>query len=183
MAGNRRIPSLLLLAAAVAATALLAAGCGASNDSKDVSEGEPVQLGDISYNVIFSRYLNPNDPEDMAYLVGQPPLGKDDLYLGIFLQVQNHSKDSKATLPDKLTIRDTEGNEYGSVPSKSLFALDLGGSIAPEDTVPIPDSTAQTGPIAGSLVLFKIPTSATETRPLTMSIPGQDGPAEIELDL
>ena len=183
MAGRRRITCLPLLAALVLFAALAAGGCGASNDSKDVAEGEPVGLGDLSYNVIFSRYLNPNDPEDVAYLVGQPQLGRDDLYLGIFLQVQNKAKDSSAKLPPKLTIHDTEGNVYPSVPSKSLFALDLGGSIPPETQLPEPDSTAQSGPIAGSLVIFKIPTSATESRPLTMSIPGQDGPAEIELDL
>src|SRR6476646_4366585 len=145
MAGRRRIPCLLLLAALVLAAALAAGGCGASDNSKDVAEGEPVQLGDLSYNVIFSRYLNANDPEDMAYLVGQPQLGRTDLYLGIFLQ--------------------------------------LGGSIAPDDAVPVQYSTAQTGPIEGSLVIFKIPTTATESRPLTMSIPGQDGPAQIQLDL
>jgi len=183
MAGRRRIPSLLLLAALVLVAALAAGGCGASDNSKDVAEGEPVQLGDLSYNVIFSRYLNANDPEDMAYLVGQPQLGRTDLYLGIFLQVQNTSSDSSAKLPSKLSIRDTQGNVYDSVPSKRLFALDIGGSIAPEDQVPVQDSTAQTGPIEGSLVIFKIPTTATETRPLTMFIPGQDGPAQIQLDL
>jgi hypothetical protein len=183
MAGIRRITGALLLAAAVLVAVLFAGGCGASTDSKNVSEGEPVQLGDLSYNVIFSRYLNPNDPEDVAYLTGQPQAGKNDLYLGIFLQVQNKSKDSRAQLPPKLTIHDTEGNVYPSVPSKSLFALNLGGSIGPDTQEPLPDSTAQSGPIAGSLVIFKIPTTATESRPLTMSIPGQDGPAQVELDL
>ncbi|HEX6602497.1 MAG TPA: hypothetical protein VF030_07615 [Solirubrobacterales bacterium] len=183
MAGRRRIPSLLLLAALVLAAALAAGGCGASDSSKSVFEGEPVELGDLSYNVLFSRYLNPNDEEDKGYLVGQPQLGKDDLYLGLFLQIENTSKDASAKLPQKLSIRDTEGNVYDSVPSKSPFALDLGGSIPPEDQAPPLDSAPQTGPIAGSLVLFKLPTTAVESRPLSLTIPGQDGPAEVELDL
>ena len=42
--------------------------CGYSSDSKEVVEGEPVKLGELQYNVIFSRFLNPNDTEDAAYL-------------------------------------------------------------------------------------------------------------------
>jgi hypothetical protein len=183
MAGRRRIPSLLLLAALVLAGALGAAGCGASTDEKNVSEGEPVKLGDLSYNVVFSRYLNPYDEEDKAYLVGQPPPGKGSLYLGIFVQIHNTSTSASATLPQKLSIHDTRGNVYDSLASKSLFALDTGGKLAPEDQAPPLDSPAQTGPIEGSLVLFRIPESAAELRPLSMTIPGQDGPAEVELDL
>jgi hypothetical protein len=33
------------------------------------------------------------------------------------------------------------------------------------------------------MILFKIPLAYTENRPLSLIIPGQDGPAEVELDL
>ena len=39
------------------------------------------------------------------------------------------------------------------------------------------------GPIEGSLVLFELPASASENRPLTLSIPGPEGPAAVTLDL
>ena len=45
------------------------------------------------------------------------------------------------------------------------------------------DSTPQQGPIEGSLVLFELPASASENRPLTLSIPGPEGPAKVTLDL
>ena len=53
-------------------SSLAVSACGYSSDSKDVVEGETVTLGELDYTVIFSRYLNPNDNEDSAYLVGQP---------------------------------------------------------------------------------------------------------------
>ncbi len=74
---RRLVLPLLAALLLLAAVAVGAAGCGYSSDSKDVVEGEPVKLGDVKYNVVFSRFLNPNDTEDAAYLVGQPkpPVG------------------------------------------------------------------------------------------------------------
>ena len=45
------------------------------------------------------------------------------------------------------------------------------------------DSTPQQGPIEGSLVLFLLPDSASENRPLTLEVEGPEGPAEVTLDL
>jgi len=62
---------------------------------QDVAEGESVHLGELQFNVIFSRYLNPNDTEDSAYLVGQKPAPNDSNYFGVFLLVQNESNESQ----------------------------------------------------------------------------------------
>lgn len=174
----------LCLLAALAALALPFAlgACGVS-EGTDVSEGQPVQLGELQYNVVFSRLLNPNDVEDADYLVGQPAPQPDQLYLGVFVQILNKSKQGPLAIPSGWTITDTGGNNYHPLPSDSPYALKLGDQIGPEDQAPALDSTPQVGPIEGALVLFSIPDAATELRPLTLSIPGSGGPAEVELDI
>ncbi len=43
-------------------------------------------------------------------------------------------------------------------------------SLAPGDTEPAPGTTASFGPTQGSLLLFKLPTSVYDNRPLTLEI-------------
>jgi hypothetical protein len=175
------------LALTVTALAVLAAmaglsACGYSSDSKEVVEGEPVKLGELQYNVIFSRYLNPNDTEDAAYLVGQPAPEPETTYFGVFFEVQNES-DEPQTLPDSVTITDADEQVYKAISSESLYALPFGGEVEAEEQIPVLDSPPQQGPIEGSLVLFKLPDSASEERPLILHIPDPDGPGEVTLDL
>ena len=172
-----------LLAALVLAvlTATISA-CGYSSDSKDVVEGEVVELGDLKYQVIFSRFLNPNDNEDASYLVDQPPPADGSSYFGIFLEVQNKSEETQK-LADSFTITDAGHQVFKAIPSSSLYAFPFGGKVESQEPIPAPDSTPQQGPIEGSLVLFELPSEASENRPLTLSIAGPDGPAEVTLDL
>jgi hypothetical protein len=179
---RRRILSPLLTALALCALVAGISACGYESHETDVVEGEPVKLGDVSYNVVFSRFLNRNDTEDSAYLVGQPPPPPGSAYFGVFFQVENDS-DSRQPLPETLTIRDADHQEFESVPSESLYALHLGTDIDAEDALPALDSTPQQGPIEGSLVLFLLPDSASENRPLILEIPGEDEHAEVTLDL
>jgi hypothetical protein len=176
------LPFVLGLAAlTLCAVALSACGDSGANETS-VVEGESVELGSLRFNTVFTRQLNPHDVEDMEYLVGQPPLGPDEIYLGVFVQVKNIG-DSKAALPTTFTVEDTEHRSFDSLPSTSPYAFPLGAEMTPDTVVPDPDSTPGSGPIQGSLVLFKLPYSVTENRPLTMSIPGEGGPAEVELDI
>lgn len=177
-----RLASLLSAALALAALALFVSACGYSSDSKEVVEGEPVKLGELRYNVVFSRFLNPNDNEDAAYLVGQPPPPNGSTYFGIFLEVQNKSEETQ-TLADSFTITDADEERFDAIPTESLYAFPFGGEVESQEPVPPPDSTPQQGAIEGSLVLFKLPASASENRPLTLSIAGPEGPAEVKLDL
>jgi hypothetical protein len=174
------LPLLAALLLAIAAFALVA--CGWSSDSKDVSEGEPVTLGELQYNVIFSRFLNPRDNEDSAYLEGQPEVPAGHSYFGVFLEVQNESEEPQ-TLADSFTITDAGNQAFEAIDSESLYALPFGGQVESQEQIPVLDSTPQQGPIEGSLVLFELPASASENRPLTLSIPGPEGPAEVTLDL
>jgi hypothetical protein len=172
----------LVAALALAAATFGLSACGYSSDSKEVSEGETVKLGALRYNVIFSRYLNPNDSEDAAYLVGQPAPAPDSTYFGVFFEVQNES-DEPQTLPKALTITDTNHQVFDAIASESLYALPFGGEVEAEEQVPVLDSTPQQGAIEGSLVLFELPDSASQSRPLTLEVPGPEGPARIVLDL
>jgi hypothetical protein len=180
MCARRLLCVLPVLAALVLAAA--GSGCG-SSESTSVSEGQPVQLGDIQYNVLFSRFLNADDIEDHSYLVGQPQSGPDQLYLGVFLEVINKNKDARKRIPTNMYVTDTQHNTYDPLPTKSPYALRLGGAIGPEDQAPALDSTPQVGPIGGSMVLFMIPTTAAQDRPLKLIIPGSGGPATVQLDI
>jgi hypothetical protein len=176
--------SLLLPALALVALALIgvgAPGCG-EEDELEVEEGVPVELGDLEYKVLFTRILNVNDTEDHAYLVGQPDLTADELYLGVFVEIVN-TGDEGQTLPSELTVTDTADTVFHSLPTPSLFALDLGSEIVPGQEVPELDTPAASGPIKGSVVLFRITDISTENRPLELEIPGEDGPALVELDI
>ena len=182
MLRHRRLVLPLLAALALSALVLGVSACGYSSDSKDVVEGEPVELGELHFNVTFSRFLNPNDNEDSAYLVGQPPPPEGSTYFGVFFEVQNESEEPQ-TLPSTLMITDAEDQEYEVLPSESIFALPFGGEVEPEEQIPVLDSPPQQGPIEGSVVLFELPAEASEDRPLTLEIPGTGGPAEVKLDL
>jgi hypothetical protein len=180
MVPNRRLVLPLLAALALAALVVGVSACGYTSDSKNVVEGEPVQVGELSINVTFSRYLNPADNEDSAYLVGQPPPGKGSTYFGVFLEVQNES-DKVQTVPG-MTITDASGASYSAYPSESLYALRFGEKVEPEEQLPVLDSTAQQGSIEGALLIFRFPDSISENRPLTLHIEGEQK-AEVQLDL
>jgi hypothetical protein len=183
MSPNRRFVLPIFAALALAALMLGVAACGYSSDSKDVVEGEPVELGELQFNVTFSRYLNPNDNEDSGYLVGQPAPPAGSTYFGVFFEVQNES-DEPQTLPSTLTITDAGNQTYDVLPSESLYALEFDGEVEPEEQVPVLDSTSQQGPIEGSVAIFLLPAAASDNRPLTLHIPGADGEdAEVTLDL
>jgi hypothetical protein len=156
--------------------------CGSSSEHKEVVEGEPVELGELQYNVIFSRFLNPSDNEDSAYLVGQPKPPPGSAYFGVFFEVQNES-DEPQTLANSFTIADADHELFEAVPSESLYALPFGAEVEGQEQVPLVDSTPQQGPIEGSVVIFELPASASENRPLTLEIPGPEGPAQVTLDL
>lgn len=182
MAAHRRTALPLLAALALAAAAFALSACGHSSEEKHVVEGEPVELGELQYNAIFSRYLNRHDPEDSAYLVGQPPPPPGSTYFGVFFLIQNESKEAQ-TLAEELTIVDADRQAFEAISSDSLYALPLGGTVEAEEQVPVLDSPPDTGPIEGSVALFLLPDFVSENRPLVLEIPGPDGPGEITLDL
>ena len=173
-----------LIALAISLLALIAlAGCGASNDELDVNEGEPLELGDLSFNVQITRYLNPFSPEDAQYLQGAPELKDGEQYLAVFMQVANEG-DGTNVVPYPFHIVDTRGNVFEQVKGlDNPFALVSGTPIEPDQSVPGPESAARNGPVQGSMVLFLLPEAANEDRPLELVVPGPGESGKVELDL
>ena len=81
-----------------------------------------MELGELNYNVIFSRFLNPNDNEDSAYLVGQPPPPKGSAYFGVFFEVQNESEEPQ-TLADSFTIADADHETFDALAERKPLRL------------------------------------------------------------
>jgi hypothetical protein len=178
-----RLGAVLAAVVAIAAGALLA-GCDTAPENADqVTEGQGIKIDDLLFNVQITRELNPGDIEDKAYLVGQQPLGPDEYYLGVFMRVENEG-DASVQVPTDMRVVDTVGKSFRPLPSNSLFALNLGGTLHPGDQLPEGESTAANGPIQGSMVLFRITTSAIQDRPLTLHITTSTGSTgEVELDI
>ena len=178
-----RLAAVAVLAAVLIAGGALA-GCGSDpEDVTSVDEGQPMKLGELVYNIQISRFLNLTDEEDSAYLAGLPPPASDKLYLAVFMTVENDG-DTDQTLPKDFKVVDTTGTAYKPIPSKSDFALPLGGTVPAERTLPSAESTAANGPIQGSMVLFEVSDQAIENRPLILDIPSSTGsPGEVTLDI
>jgi hypothetical protein len=174
----------LALAIALAAAAFGAAGCGYSA-GKTGEEGTPIRLGSMEFNVQLTRFLNPSDPEDKQYLVGQPlPPAADKAYLAVFMNMKNHGG-SATTVPatSQMTVTDTTGAGYQAVSSSTPFAAPLGAPLAGGGTIPVPDSPAASGPTQGSVVLFYVPEAITENRPLELDIQHSGETGTITLDI
>jgi hypothetical protein len=174
----------LAVALSLAVALIGVAGCG-EEETKHVVEGEPLELGELSFNVQITRFLNPSDPEDRDYVVGQqlpPPEGQD--YLGVFIEIENEG-DEEARLPTAadLSVVDTTGAAYEALESDSPFAFDLGGTIDAHSEVPAADTPAASGPTQGSIVLFQVPSNIGDNRPLELEIThrGEDGTIELDI--
>jgi hypothetical protein len=174
----------LAIALSLAVVLVGAAGCG-EEETKEVVEGEPLELADLRFNVQITRPLNPSDREDGDYLTGQqlpPPAGQE--YLGVFIEIDNEgSEDARLPTAADLSVVDTTGQAYEALESDSPFALDLGDTIDAHSVVPAPDTPAASGPTQGSIVVFLVPSNIGENRPLELEVSyrGEDGTIELDI--
>jgi hypothetical protein len=186
-----RMP-LALLAALLAAVALGA--CGGAHDpvTHGESEGSYAKAGDLVYQVQLSRELNPQSTEDRQYLVGLPagtprPAG-DEEWFGVWLRVQN-TTDRSQLLASQFKIVDSTGTEYTPIPLPATNPTSYQPvSVESKNGQPVqpdPDSIAGSGPIQGSMLLFKLNRSVYANRPLELEItpPGGGEPSSVVLDL
>jgi hypothetical protein len=181
-----------LIAALVAAAGLLAAGCG---DKESVvtfaaDEGTYVQVGPLSYQVQISRYLTPGDTEDREYLAGLPAGTHLDqrgqLWFGVFIRAKNYSDQTQKPAPQSAyTIRDTEGDTFRPVQQDRRFNpyAYRPVNMTPAAWFPSQQTTAGINPIAGELLLFRLPVAAVQNRPLELHINNAGHSAVISLDL
>jgi len=176
----RRTAPILL---ALLLLALPAAGCGSDEEELHVIEGEPIESGEVTYNVVISRFLNPDDVEDEAYVEGQFSAPPGEQYFGVFMRLINHG-DEPVELPDEMTVRDTLDTVYEPLETESPFALPLGEMIQADGEIPVAGSIAADGPTGGALVLYLVEEASTENRPLELEIPLPSGETGIiELDI
>jgi hypothetical protein len=179
--GHKGAPAFVLV---LCLAVLGVAGC--SNDlGKEADEGVPIQLGDLKFNVQETRFLNPSQADDKEYLEGQQvpaPAGKS--YLGVFLTIQNSGSDPvRIPANADMSVVDTTGAAYESIPSHTDFAAPLDSTLAPGADIPGPGTAAANGPTQGSIVLFVLPEGVSENRPLKLEIDSQGETGEITLDI
>ena len=106
----------LLLLALTAIAALALAGCGNKEQEGETivaeTEGIYVNVDGLTYQVQLSRILNPADIEDAGFLRGTSEgvaPGKDEVWFGIFMRVQNESKSETFRTADTFEMEDTAG--------------------------------------------------------------------------
>jgi hypothetical protein len=179
-------------AAILTVLAAALAGCGNKEAvvTKAHTEGIYLDVGPLDYQVQISRYINPAQVPDNAYLKGLgstvSALQKGETWFGVFVRVQN-STDRTHPIATDIKITDTLGNEFQPVAidaNSNPFAY-APFDLQPEDTYPRPDSAAALDSAQGSLVLFRLPYTTLQNRPLEFHItsPEGDGEGIVDLDL
>lgn len=172
-----RLRSLSVLVCLLGAGLGLSA-CGKSNDPLSTeNDGVYVTAGPITYQLQVSRQLNQYATEDRQYITGLPAgqstLGPSQEWYGVFLWAKNQTTHSHVT-SDNFDIVDTEGDHYYPLsinPQNNPYAW-MAQSLGPGETEPGADTTASFGPTQGALLLFKLPASVYDNRPLTLEIRG-----------
>lgn len=154
--------------------------CGNHHDKEATiqrieSEGFYLSLGELKYQVQLSRQLNPDDPQDKPLLIGVPAgereLEPDEVWFGVFMQVENESK--QALEPSsEIEIIDTQEEVFAplDLADTNPFAYRASEAIPAGETVPLPDTPAFDTAIQGSMLLFKLKSTALDNRPLELKI-------------
>ncbi len=161
----------------------LSVGCGEREADEPVVEGEPLEIGEVRYNVLITRFLNPDDVSDSEYLVGAPEEPVGESYLGVFIQIVNEGEEATPTATD-YTVVDSESNAYKPIELEgNTYALEPGAEIDAEGELPAPDTTASEGAIQGALLLYLVEDGISENRPLELDIQSDVGDGVVELDI
>lgn len=167
----------------VVALVLVAAGvsaCGGktlpANEAE--SEGQYFTVGDLKYQVQISRQINPTDLEDKEYLsgigAGDLKLNRDQTFFGVFMRVENKTG-NPLNSAGEFVITDTQGNQFRPVPLTNPFAYRV-ESITPNGgTEPNAVEPAHYAPTQGKLLLFKLPNTSLDNRPLRMEVKAATG--------
>jgi hypothetical protein len=144
------------------------------------NDGDYIDAGPITYQLQISRELNPYGTEDSAYVKGLPPGATpptaDELWYAVFLWAKNQTHHDYTTL-DNFHISDSSGDTYYPEkldPNVNPFAW-TPQTLAPNQVQPGPDTVASEGPTQGGLLLFKLPTTVYNNRPLTLWLLGPAG--------
>lgn len=182
----RRAVTAVALAAALAG--LSACGNKESETTRATSEAAYLDVAGLKYQVQVSRQINPADPEDRDYLKGIPAadqtLPPGTIWFGVFMRVENEGEGALPASKD-FSIRDTQANEFKPVPVDNAFGYQPeqipGGGLLPNE-----ERLASYAGTQGEVLLFKIPVSSLDNRPLELTIRSQQDPEEkgvVDLDV
>jgi hypothetical protein len=179
--------------AAVCAVALaMLAGCGNETQVNEGvagaalqpgTEGITVTLSGLEYTVYITRELNLKITPDQDYYKG-PEAPPGQAFYGVFMQVCNPHNPAKRSA-GTFKVTDNQGNEFQPTPAgrDNAFAY-APKTLAKDECIPQAGSVAQLGPTEASMLLFKLPLSNTENRPLDLDIQSPTGQSQsIQLDL
>lgn len=183
-----------ILLLTVCALAVFVAGCGNKQTLSTAGDTEGVWLdvGPLDYHVQGSRQLNPNEVPDDRYLSGvpssvPPPNGRET-WFAVFLRIENKTK-SPAPSAKTFYIQDTEGAKYQPVQIDTKvnpFAY-IPQTLGVGEAMPHPDSAQDTDSVSGAMLLFKLPLTGYQNRPLEFHIESAGGPgpksAQLALDV
>lgn len=162
---------------AIGAVALTASGCDKEVKTLEShNEGFRIFLDGAFYQIQMSRLLNPKDVEDSYYLEGQPAPAKGDSYFGVFLYVTNEDSDRRV-LPisaEHMKIVTASGDEFEPLEVKAPGWGYEPSPIGMGAMLPVPNTPAFVGPIRGGLVLFRVPNTDLDNRPLEFEIETPD---------
>ncbi len=179
MAARRR-QALAILLALLAVVAL--AACGDShtalthedNTGAGGVNSNYVTLNGVKYQVQVSRQLNPYKVEDASYLLGIPAAARQPepgyLWFAVFLLALNPGHTTEPVV-SSFSLSDTQGNVYfpATLPATNLYAY-RATALAPGQQIPAVDSPGYYSPTQASLLLFKVPISVYDDRPLTLTL-------------
>jgi hypothetical protein len=172
------------------------AACGNHHDEdapiqRIEGEGFYLSLNELKYQVQVSRQLNPDDIQDRNYLAGVPAaereLEDDQVWFGVFMQVENEADEPQAPSGD-IEIIDTQEDVFEplTLGEENPFAYRANVPIPAGEKAPLADTPAFDTPIQGSLLLFKLSLDALDNRPLELKIEGNTAPKKtgiIDLDI
>jgi hypothetical protein len=175
------------------AAALGVSACGEPSEEAGIEEpareGLAIPIGGVEYQVFITRQLNLEVVPDNAYYQGPQP-GKEDALYAVFLEACNHGKQEVRT-SDSFKVVDNQDNEFEpiEIESENQFSYQP-RTLGPDECIPEVGSIAQQGPTGGAMLVFELPITTTENRPLELEItsPASDEHPEpetrkIELDL
>jgi hypothetical protein len=178
----------VLLSAALVAVALSACGKHEAKGLVRTAETEGIYLdvSDLKYQIQVSRQLNPYDTQDRPYLAGIPAdqvkLAPDQVWFGIFMRVQNETK--QALRPaDDIEITDSQDEVFKPIElgAENNYAYRSSDAIPGEETMPLLDTPGFDTPSRGALILFKVTLTSLNNRPLELKLEGRKVPQQTGL--
>lgn len=179
----------IALALALASTGVFMAGCEAGGDKPQVREGLDVVVGGVGYNVYITRQLNVKQAPDNDFYQG-PDAPRGFALYAIFIKACNVTKGTKMPA-ERYVVEDTRGNEYEplELPKTNRFAF-RPMPLQYTQCIPEPGSARAFNPTGGAMLLYNLPVSAQENRPLELQIigtydasKGEQPQRTIELDI